>query len=72
VQESWKEEREIWSCIPFFQNLLPHKWRKKYHSRYMGQFKIDYIICEPTLIFWNLLVMLYGDGSGVPGHSVDV
>ncbi len=21
VQESWKEEREIWSCIPFFQNL---------------------------------------------------
>jgi hypothetical protein len=24
------------------------------------------------LIFWNLLVMLYGDGSGVPGHSVDV
>jgi hypothetical protein len=28
-------------------------------------------MCEPTVIFWNLLVMLFGDGSGVPGDSVE-
>jgi len=70
VQESWKEERKIWSGIPFFKTSPKSRGKNIIVGTWVNS-KLRKS-CESLHFFWNLLVMLFGDGSGVPGYSVEL